>query len=190
MDNTEMSVPSLAKLKCFINSSLIIDYPLYISNAKNGIKIGFDDLNDMCAEAIAHSILERLLQQKGFWVCEYGSDSACALQEKNFLTASPVITEIIPHQCSTADTDWFEYDIEAISCNYVVKDSFSFDTYIRYVFRQDFLSNTIFLVDVEKELAIHIYDRRGIDIVSTDLKLLEQLSSDFCRHIVKSFGRE
>lgn len=188
MDNNEVTVPSIVRLKQFINSSLVVDYPLYVSNRKYGVKISFDELNDMTAEKVARCILDQLLPQKGFWVCEYGSNSVEALQEKGFLSASPIVAEIISHKCRTVDPTWFEYDVGAISCNYVMKSSFSFEVYIRYALRLDFLSNTIFLIDDEQKLAVHIYDRRGMDIVSTDQRLLERLCSDFRQYIIKSFG--
>ena len=189
MDNNEVTAPSIVRLKQFINSSLVIDYPLYVSNQKYGVKINFDKLNDMPAKNVARCILDQLLHQKGFWVCEYGSNSVKALQEKGFLSASPIVTEIISHKSRTVDPAWFEYDVGAISCNYVTKSSFSFDVYIRYAFRLDFLSNTIFLIDDEQKLAIHIYDRRGMDVVSTDRRLLEHLYSDFHEYIIRSFAK-
>ena len=188
MDNGEVTARSIAELKQFINSSLIIDYPLYVSNANDGVKINFDELSDADAEMVAHCILDQLLCWEGFWVCEYGNSSVYALQEKALVSADPIVTEIIPHKCSTMDPDWFAYDIQEISCNYVMKSSFSFDAYIRYAFRLDFLSNTIFLIDVEQELAVHIYDRRGMDIVSTNRRRLERLCLDFRAYVMKCFG--
>lgn len=188
MDNFEITNPSVDRLTCFLKSTLVVDYPLYASNPKYGIKIAFDDLDDMCAHKVARCILECLLHQKGFWVCEYGSDSLTALIEKHVISASPVTSEIIPHECTTVDKDWFYYDVAAISCNYVKKADFCFDEYIRHAFRLDFLSNAIFLVDDEQEFAIHIYDRRGMDVVSTNTKLLDSLCVGFSQHILMKYS--
>lgn len=184
MEQQIQAAPSMERLERFLHSGLQIDYPLYMSNRQQGVKLDFEALDDTVAKAAAKSVLSSLLREEGFWVCEYGGNSETALREKGFLCAPPLITEILPHKCTTLDPDWFSYDVEAISCNYVKKSGFSLDTYIQYVFRLDFLSNTIFIIDEVQGFALHIYDRRGMDIVATDPGILERIRTDFSKYIM------
>lgn len=184
MKQQKQAAPSMERLERFLHSCLQIDYPLYMRNPRCGVKLDFEALDDAEAKTAAQNVLSSLLWEEGFWLCEYGSDSGTALQEKGFLCAPPLITEILPHKCTTLDPDWFSYDVEAISCNYVKKSDFSLDTYIQYAFRLDFLSNTILIIDEAQEFALHIYDRRGMDIVATDPGITERIRTDFRKYIM------
>ena len=52
-----------------------------------------------------------------------------------------------------------------------------------YVFRLEFLSNTLFLVNTECKVTAHVYDRRDMDVAATNPALLEHFRQEFKRYL-------
>ena len=47
----------------------------------------------------------------------------------------------------------------------------------------DFISNTIFLIDDERYIAVNMYDRRGMDIATVDRQILKGLYAKYDKYI-------
>ena len=170
----------------FMNSKLHIDIPLYYNNPKCAIRFNFDDISTEQAENIIDSVIHFLFGNYPFWVCEYGSISGKIMLDNHlFSTQIPEII-VVPYLYTSEDGDWFEYDHDAIACVHTEIADFSVRKYITYVLEREFIYNTIFLIDETREIALYAYDRRGMDIASTDKAVLGQLSEKFNSYVSKS----
>ncbi len=168
----------------FITKDLHVDIPLYYNNLGKAIKFDFENVDTECAENIIETVIHILFADRPFWVCEYGSITGSEILGNELFATCPKI-EVIPY-ISSVDKDDFEYDQDAIACVHTNIETFSVRKYISYVFEYEFISNTIFLIDEVKGIALYAYDRRGMDIAATDDAILEQLLEKFSSYISKT----
>lgn len=162
-----------------INSKLHIDIPLYYNNPNCAIKFDFDDVSAEQAENIMDSVIHLLFGNYPFWVCEYGSISGKTMLDNHLFSVRIPKIIVVPYSSVSVDKDWFEYNYDAIACAHTDIVDFSVQKYLTYVLEREFISNTIFLIDEIREIALYAYDRRGMDIASIDKAVLRQLSEKF-----------
>lgn len=160
-----------------IQRELRIDVPLFYNNRPNSARLDLTNADEAEARGTVRSALEFLFGERPFWLCAYGDDSGAVLFE-NQLLQRPTEIAVVPY-CSCVDRDWFAYDHDAIACAEVTLKMLALERYLDYVFRLEFLSNTVFLVDAERKLAAHVYDRRGMDVAARDPLLLAQFREQF-----------
>ena len=179
-----MDIFKMNNLIKFITKDLHVDIPLYYNNLGKAIKFDFENVDTECAENIIETVIHILFADRPFWVCEYGSITGSEILGNELFSTCPKI-EVIPY-ISSVDKDDFEYDQDAIACVHTNIETFSVRKYISYVFEYEFISNTIFLIDEVKGIALYAYDRRGMDIAATDDAILEQLLEKFSSYISKT----
>jgi len=183
MGNTKIDCASISCLKNFICNTLNVDLPLYQNNPDCSVRINFEDLNTIEAQLLAKKIIKQLLSENLFWICEYGSSSGKTFYENNFFVSNPEVF-IFPFQFTLIDRDWFEYERDSITCTYIGLQDLRLDEYIKYAFRLEFISNTIFLISTDRQIALSIYDRRGMDISSTNHSILRRIRSEFSNYTI------
>lgn len=183
MDNTKMIETPLAQLKHFLTNELHVDIPLFWNNPNNCIRICFEDMDRAKSKEVANEVIEHLFAGSKFWLCEYGSISGNTIKQNNLVKAIPDIL-VMPYHSEIVDTEWFEYDYDAISCTLTCLNEFNVGAYIDYCFRLDFLSNSLYLADLTRKCVVAIYDRRGMDIASTNIAILQQLSEKHIDYII------
>lgn len=188
MDNTKI-VKCDNLINCITNT-LNVDMPLYINNKNSALKFDFEDVDDVTTENIIRSIMNYLLIDNSFWVCEYGSDSVDILVNKNFFLNTVPDISVLPYHSKSIDSDWFEYEHNSIVCAHTTMDNFNVNAYIKYVTSKDFISNTIFLIDDIRNIALHVYDRRGMDIAATDEGIVKQLFERYKAYVSKYYLQE
>lgn len=179
MDNFEIN--NLVK---FITNELHVDIPLYHNNANRAVKFDFEDMSIKRTKEVINAIVCLLFGSRPFWVCEYGSVTGEAMLNHGLFATTPKI-EIVPY-ISSVDRDYFEYDHDAIACVHSDLGKFCVRKYIEYVLEREFISNHIFLIDEVNEIALYVYDRRGMDVASTNYSVLERLFKRFSFCISKS----
>lgn len=179
-----MDIFKMNNLIKFITKDLHVDIPLYYNNLGKAIKFDFENVDTECAENIIETVIHILFADRPFWVCEYGSITGSEILGNELFATCPKI-EVIPY-ISSVDKDDFEYAQDAIACVHTNIETFSVRKYISYVFEYEFISNTIFLIDEVKGIALYAYDRRGMDIAATDDAILEQLLEKFSSYISKT----
>ena len=94
-------------------------------------------------------------------------------------------TIVIPYLTSV-NRDWFEYDHDTITVAVAPFEEFAVDRYLDYVFRLAFLSNTLVLASVERKVAVYVYDRRGMDVITTDALLIHEFRQHFQQYLYRS----
>lgn len=170
---------SLSELMRCIQETLKIDITLYQNNYGQAIKIDLQHLNYHNAIRTVEEILDYVFLDSVFWACEFGGISGNTfIKNKMFNSPFPPVT-VIPYKSKLIDNEWFEYQHEAIACSLVDSDKFNYRSYAKYVLRKEFLSNSIFLIDDTRNIAVFTYDRRGMDIASTNRELLENIERNF-----------
>ena len=179
-----MDISKMNNLIRFITNDLHVDIPLYYNNLGKAVKFDFENVDTERTENVIETVIHILFTDRPFWVCEYGSITGSGILGSGLFTVCPKI-EVIPY-VSSVDKDDFEYDHDAIACVHTNIDTFSIRNYISYVLEYEFISNTIFLIDEVKGIALYAYDRRGMDIAATDDALLEQLLEKFSSYISKT----
>lgn len=156
---------------------LNIDIPLYYNNKGHAVRFDFEDVTDKAAPGIIQEILRVVFGDRDFWICEYGCRCAADLCDKHFFREGSAEIEVIPHEFPK--DDWFEYFHNSIVCARVNARDFIAQNYIKYALRRIFMSNTIFLIDDHQKIALHIYDRRGMDVASADDCIILRLIEEF-----------
>lgn len=179
MDNYE--VDSVYR---FITKTLHVDIPLYYNNPGKSIRFDFEDVDTEQTENIIKAVVYLLFGCHPFWICEYGSVTGKAILERGLLAVAPKIS-VIPY-ISSVDKDYFEYEHDAIACAHTNIQAFSVCKYISYVLEKDFISNSIFLIDEVHEVALYVYDRRGMDVASTDNDVLKRLLEKFSSYTLRA----
>lgn len=173
----------LDTLENFLNKKICPEMPLFHNNPGNALKLDFEDISDIEERKVIIDILSHLFRGQSLWVCEAGSINAKNIFGQKLLR--PPFAEVccIPHQFPY-DED-FDYGPNYISCCFTDYSHFEIQAYVEYVLSDCFLSNLIYLVDDKKEVALHIYDSRGMDIVSTDRDLLINIATIFHVYLSK-----
>lgn len=186
MDNRKISNNHLSELLDLIES-LHVEMPLFHNNPNCAIKFDFEDTSDRIAKEIVLKILNELFHDCYFWVCEYGCSSADTFLKHLFFknSAPPVI--VFPYQFKYVDHDYFEYAHDTIACVRTGDNNFCFDSYVEYAFRLEFISNTIFLMDTNQGIAVHLYDRRGMDVATQNHDVLIHLFHSYEAYVSKYF---
>lgn len=172
---------SISELMRCIQETLKIDITLYENNPSQAIKIDLEHLNYRDAIQTVSEVLNYIFHDSVFWACEFGAISGSTfIKNKMFRYPHPPVA-VIPYKSQLIDNDWFEYQHEAITCSLVDSNKFNYRSYAKYVLRKDFLSNTIFLIDENRNIAIFTYDRRGMDIASINREFLKDIERKFSR---------
>lgn len=184
MDYSIVGNSIISQLKHFITHTLKVDIPLQKNNPGSSVQFNFENLDTPFATTLAYDIICSLLSDDLFWVCEYGSNTGKVLFENCFFKTKPDIA-IIPYYSELIDREWFEYECDSIFGGCTTLANFNLKSFIAYGFRLDYLSNTIFLIDIKQEIAVWIYDRRGMDIASTNHSVLQILRSKYAEYIAK-----
>ena len=169
------------QLICLLQGELYVDIPLFYNNRHNAVRLDLMEIDDLKARQIVKSVLQFLFGKHLFWLCAYGCDSGDIVNNNRLLHSQSEVT-VVPYH-SSVDRDWFEYDHDAIACAEISLKTLAIDNYLDYVFRLEFLSNTLFLVNVESKVAVHVYDRRGMDVAATDPLLLENFKQQFIQYL-------
>ena len=91
------------------------------------------------------------------------------------------------YYCDTISHVWFEYDHDTITVAVSPFEEFAVDRYLDYVFRLAFLSNTLVLASVERKVAVYVYDRRGMDVITTDALLIHEFMQHFQQYLYRSW---
>lgn len=162
-------------------TNLKVDITLYADNPGRCLRFNLDDLPTDKAKKVVISIIRSLYCNSSFWVCEFGSNTGRTLVDNQIVNVEKGLM-IVPYMFTRRD--YFEYDSDAIACAQVCLDKLSLQAYIDFAFRLEFLSNTIFLIDPVREIALYIYDRRGMDVVSSNLQILEKLRHDYQQNLL------
>lgn len=184
MQNCKMDNAKIEDFIKFITTDLHVDIPLFYNNIGKSIKFDFEDVDVERASNVIEEVIHLLFAKRPLWVCEYGSITGSGMLDNGLFSTCPKI-EIIPY-ISSVDKDYFEYDHDAIACVRTNIDTFCVRKYIAYVLEYEFISNTIFLIDEVKGIALYAYDRRGMDIAARDNAVLRQLLKKFGAYISKT----
>ncbi len=192
MDNVKInSMKSKKHLQCIQLMNCIhqmkVDLPLYILNQDRAIRFDFADVEYEIACNVIHRVLHMVFSGRNFWICEYGDNCAADLIKKRFFDKRNVEIEIIPYRSNFIDKDAFQYLHNSIACTKISAEDFYAHAYIKYVLRDRFLSNTIFLIDDERKIALQIYDRRGMDVAAMDINVIIQLFNTFRQYVHKAY---
>lgn len=167
----------ITQLTNLLQQELCVDIPLFYNNRSNAARLDFIDLEEAMARNVAKDALRFLFEEHSFWMCAYGSDSGDIFFD-NHLLQSPAEVTVLPYH-SHVDRDWFEYDHDTMACVEISLETLAIERYLDYVFRLEFLSNTLFLVSAKQQLAVHVYDRRGMDIATRNPLLLARFRKQF-----------
>lgn len=124
-----------------------------------------------------------MFANKELWICAYGQNSGSLFKINHFFSHQHE-TVVAPYR-SCVDED-FEYEHETIVFSKVAFEEFSVDRYLDYVFRLAFLSNTLVLASVERKVAVYVYDRRGMDVITTDALLIHEFRQHFQQYLYRS----
>lgn len=179
MDNAKkINIDNLKR--CIMDLS--IDMPLYLNNQKQAIKFDFEKYDDKTTKTVVKEILQLLFENTYFWVCEYGGNSSRTYCEKKLIKAKIKDVMTIPY-ISSIDPEDFEYPNNSITCIHISMSEFDLESYTKYVMSSDFISNTIFLIDDERYIAVNMYDRRGMDIATVDRQILKGLYAKYDKYI-------
>ena len=163
---------------------LHIDRTLFLENQNRAIKFDFEQMETAPAKNLAIKILQRIFNKQSFWICEYGEDSRGRFKKKGFFSTPFPDIKIVPY-ISLVDKDFADYAHDTIVCTYISWENFQPAIYVSYAFRKWFLSNSVFLIDDKREIAVYIYDRRGMDVVSSDKVFLKEVYIEFEQYIIQ-----
>lgn len=178
MDNSNINNLDIDHLVSFITDEISIAIPLYISNPNKSIRVHLDSLDDAHAAYMVKAVLDAVFTGNHIWICDLGKKTINSMFNHGFFMNLQQQSVTIPFNLNaTVDTDWFEYDENAIACVYADFCSFNCDSYITHVLSREFLSNTILLINCDYSVAVHVYDRRGMDIVATNPYIVSVISN-------------
>lgn len=191
MDNVRISsMKSKKLLQCIRLMNCIhqmkVDLPLYLLNQDRAIRFDFADVEYEIVCDVIHRVLHIVFGDRNFWICEYGDNCAADLIKKRFFNKRNVEIAIIPYRSKLIDKDAFQYFHNSIACTKISAEDFFVHAYIKYVLRDSLLSNTIFLIDDERKIALQIYDRRGMDVAAMDSNVIIQLFNTFRQYVHKA----
>ena len=152
-------------------NKLHIDRTLFLENQNRAIKFDFEEMETVPAQDLAIKILQRIFNKQSFWICEYGEDSRSRFKKKGFFSKPIPDIKIVPY-ISPVDRDFAAYTHDTIVCTYISWGKW-------------FISNSIFLIDDKREIAVYIYDRRGMDVVSSNNDFLKVLYLEFEQYVIQ-----
>ena len=174
----------ITKLVHLLQEELNVDVPAFYHNQQNAARLDFEEADDLEARNVVKSVLQYLFEKRKLWLCAYGYDSGDLFKENHFFHRQPD-TIVIPYLTSV-NRDWFEYDHDTITVAVSPFEEFAVDRYLDYVFRLAFLSNTLVLASVERKVAVYVYDRRGMDVITTDALLIHEFMQHFQQYLYRS----
>lgn len=181
--NNKQILQYIQLLNCI--NQMKIDLPLYVLNSDRAIRLDFSDIRYETVCDVINRVLHVMLGDRTFWLCEYGDNRATDLIKKRLFDKRKAEVGIIPYHSKLIDRDWFQYCHDSIACAKIHTRDFFSHAYIKYVLRDSFLSNTIFLIDNERKIALQVYDRRGMDIAAMDIGIIAQLFNEFRPYVHK-----
>lgn len=176
-----MARNKMTQLIDFLQTDLCVDIPLFYNNQPDAVRLDFIEIGTAQARQTVKAALQFIFGGQPFWLCAYGSNSG-SLFHDNHLLQRPTKVMVLPYH-SKVDRDWFEYDHDAMACVEISLETLAIENYLDYVFRLEFLSNTLFLVNTERKVAAHVYDRRGMDVAATNPALLEHFRQEFKQYL-------
>lgn len=163
------------ELKEFIQNKFLIEEPVYLNNIGNALQIDLTSFSTKKKISFAVQIFTELLGDFDFFFCEYG---AIGLSDrKRYIIGKPNKINCIEYQTTNPD---IEYLYNNISYVRVCRKHFKFQRYVRDVICKKCFSNLYYFIDLDRQIALRMYDDRGIDVVCNKelLKLLYKKYND------------
>ncbi len=177
MDTIKVATTNLEE---FIRNAVVFEMPLFHNNPGKSVKFDFEQLTKKEIVEIISKVLLFLFEGNALWICEWGSKSGDTIRAKKIVLNGIHDLICIPYQF--LEDDYYSYESDSITCVYSHFDHFNISEYLDYVLETNFISNLLCLVSIPAKTAVHIYDRRGMDIVSTDVAQLMDLRRLFGKH--------
>lgn len=162
------------ELKKFIQDKFLIEEPVYLNNIGNALQIDLTNCSKKKKIFLAVQIFTELLGNFDFYFCEYG---AVGLNCKKYITGRPNKVNCIEYLTTNPD---IKYLYDNISYIRVCKKCFNFRRYVRDVICKKSFINLYYFIDLDRQIAIRMYDSRGMDIVcNKELRKLLYEKYDF-----------
>lgn len=157
---------------------LNVSFPLYQHNKESTIRFNFEELSPMETCNSAVDILSRIFLGKDFLYCCYGEIGIPFKRLKRYTTQKNHRINCIEGYLFD-DSDYFEFCHNNISYVHVLPDTFRFYNFAKDISCSKGDANYQLLISVKDKIAVHFYDCRGLDVVSSDNNFICELKDTF-----------